>query len=102
MVLLVVTVSGIGILLDPLCSFKAGVGKSTLLRHIAMREVPIPAHITILFVEQEVRTQHNIHPNRFPLCLTSIHRLSEMIQLPSIRFSKQTFGETTCSRNKHL
>ncbi|KAK7059220.1 hypothetical protein VNI00_001847 [Paramarasmius palmivorus] len=31
-----------------------GVGKSTLLRHIAMREVPIPAHITILFVEQEV------------------------------------------------
>lgn len=32
-----------------------GVGKSTLLRHIAMRELPIPAHITILFVEQEVR-----------------------------------------------
>ncbi|KAJ7071577.1 P-loop containing nucleoside triphosphate hydrolase protein [Mycena amicta] len=31
-----------------------GVGKSTLLRHIAMREVPIPAHITILFVEQEI------------------------------------------------
>ncbi len=33
----------------------AGVGKSTLLRHIALREVPIPSHITILFVEQEVR-----------------------------------------------
>ncbi|CAL1697017.1 unnamed protein product [Somion occarium] len=31
-----------------------GVGKSTLLRHIAMREVPIPAYITILFVEQEI------------------------------------------------
>ena len=31
-----------------------GIGKSTLLRHIAMREVPVPAHITILFVEQEV------------------------------------------------
>ncbi|KAI9567006.1 P-loop containing nucleoside triphosphate hydrolase protein [Boletus coccyginus] len=31
-----------------------GVGKSTLLRHIAMRELPIPAHITILFVEQEI------------------------------------------------
>ncbi|KIK96865.1 hypothetical protein PAXRUDRAFT_825494 [Paxillus rubicundulus Ve08.2h10] len=31
-----------------------GVGKSTLLKHIAMREVPIPAHITILFVEQEI------------------------------------------------
>jgi hypothetical protein len=34
--------------------FRTGVGKSTLLRHIAMREVLIPAHITILFVEQEV------------------------------------------------
>ena len=31
-----------------------GVGKSTLLRSMAMREVPIPAHITILMVEQEV------------------------------------------------
>ncbi|KZT08969.1 P-loop containing nucleoside triphosphate hydrolase protein [Laetiporus sulphureus 93-53] len=31
-----------------------GVGKSTLLRHIAMREVPVPPHITILFVEQEI------------------------------------------------
>ncbi|KAF9535793.1 P-loop containing nucleoside triphosphate hydrolase protein [Crepidotus variabilis] len=31
-----------------------GVGKSTLLRHIALRDVPIPAHITILFVEQEI------------------------------------------------
>ncbi|KAG9014784.1 hypothetical protein FRB94_010631 [Tulasnella sp. JGI-2019a] len=31
-----------------------GVGKSTLLRHIALREVPIPDHIMILFVEQEI------------------------------------------------
>ncbi|KAF8912884.1 P-loop containing nucleoside triphosphate hydrolase protein [Gymnopilus junonius] len=31
-----------------------GVGKSTLLRQIAMREVPVPAHISILFVEQEI------------------------------------------------
>ncbi|KAI9452416.1 hypothetical protein BJY52DRAFT_1190302 [Lactarius psammicola] len=31
-----------------------GVRKSTLLRHIATREVPILPHITILFVEQEV------------------------------------------------
>ena len=37
-----------------LTSINQGVGKSTLLRHIAMREVPIPPHITILFVEQEV------------------------------------------------
>ena len=38
-----------------LTSINEGVGKSTLLRHIAMREVPIPPHITILFVEQEVK-----------------------------------------------
>jgi ATP-binding cassette subfamily F protein 3 len=38
-----------------LTSVNEGVGKSTLLRHIAMREVPIPAYITILFVEQEVK-----------------------------------------------
>ncbi|KAG8900986.1 hypothetical protein FRB99_005646 [Tulasnella sp. 403] len=31
-----------------------GVGKSTLLRHIALRELAIPPHITILFVEQEI------------------------------------------------
>lgn len=38
-----------------------GVGKSTLLRNIALREVPVPAHITILFVEQEV-----MHPSPSP------------------------------------
>ncbi|BEI85284.1 hypothetical protein CcaverHIS002_0506850 [Cutaneotrichosporon cavernicola] len=31
-----------------------GVGKSTLLRHIALREVAIPTHISILYVEQEI------------------------------------------------
>ena len=31
-----------------------GVGKSTLLRAMGMRDVPIPSHITILSVEQEV------------------------------------------------
>ena len=31
-----------------------GVGKSTLLRAMAFREVPIPTHISILMVEQEV------------------------------------------------
>lgn len=42
----------------------SGVGKSTLLRHIALREVPIPSHITILFVEQEVD---------YPGTLTTLH-----------------------------
>ncbi|KAI9632629.1 putative translational regulator GCN20-like ABC transporter protein [Dioszegia hungarica] len=31
-----------------------GVGKSTLLRHIALREVAVPTHISVLYVEQEI------------------------------------------------
>lgn len=31
-----------------------GVGKSTLLRHMAMRDMPIPTNISVLYVEQEV------------------------------------------------
>ncbi|KAF8338147.1 P-loop containing nucleoside triphosphate hydrolase protein [Cantharellus anzutake] len=31
-----------------------GIGKSTLLRHIALRELPVPSNISILFVEQEI------------------------------------------------
>ncbi|WVR03646.1 hypothetical protein IAU60_000641 [Kwoniella sp. DSM 27419] len=31
-----------------------GIGKSTLLRHLALREVPIPTHISVLYVEQEI------------------------------------------------
>jgi len=51
----VVTASLISAEFSPnLTSINQGVGKSTLLRHIAMREVPIPPYITILFVEQEV------------------------------------------------
>lgn len=31
-----------------------GVGKSTLLRNMALRELPIPQHISVLYVEQEI------------------------------------------------
>lgn len=31
-----------------------GIGKSTLLRNLALREVPIPTHISVLYVEQEI------------------------------------------------
>lgn len=31
-----------------------GIGKSTLLRNLALREVPIPSHISVLYVEQEI------------------------------------------------
>lgn len=36
-----------------------GIGKSTLLRALARRELAIPTHISILHVEQEVRTLNN-------------------------------------------
>lgn len=68
-----------------------GVGKSTLLRHIALREVAVPSHITILFVEQEVIS---------PLFLVSPTqivintRLLEMIQPLSTPYSKPMCGET--------
>lgn len=42
-----------------------GVGKSTLLRALSRRDVPIPTHISILHVEQEVCTH-------FPICLTRL------------------------------
>jgi ABC-type transporter Mla maintaining outer membrane lipid asymmetry ATPase subunit MlaF len=32
-----------------------GMGKTTLLKHIAARELPIPRRIDVLYVEQEVR-----------------------------------------------
>lgn len=35
-----------------------GVGKSTLLRALSRRELPIPTHISILHVEQEVNSLH--------------------------------------------
>ena len=31
-----------------------GVGKSTLLRHMALRDVPIPTNVSLLYVEQEI------------------------------------------------
>ena len=31
-----------------------GVGKSTLLKHMAMRDVPVPTNVSILYVEQEI------------------------------------------------
>lgn len=43
-----------------------GIGKSTLLRALARRELPIPPHITILHVEQEVSRARRRHVFIFP------------------------------------
>ncbi len=47
---------------------KNGIGKSTLLRALSKREVPIPTHISILHVEQEVMSPRPgiCFINRFP------------------------------------
>ena len=54
-----------------------GVGKSTLLRALSRREVPIPTHISILHVEQEVSLCYR-HIERFQLTwfrlLVTTHR----------------------------
>lgn len=61
-----ISIGGIRILTDTTLSMshgrryglvgQNGIGKSTLLRALSRREVPIPTHISILHVEQEVRT----------------------------------------------
>jgi hypothetical protein len=45
-----------------------GLGRLDFLRHIAMREVPVPPHITILFVEQELKCDTS-HLYYLPTCL---------------------------------
>lgn len=73
-----------------------GVGKSTLLRALSRREVPIPTHISILHVEQEV-------------CVTSLHHLvsntndcsfPETTRPLSKLFWMPMFGERSCSGSK--
>lgn len=49
-----------------------GIGKSTLLRALARRELAIPTHISILHVEQEVCALHTVY---CLLLLIDVHRL---------------------------
>ena len=75
-----------------------GVGKSTLLRHIAMRDVLIPAYVSILFVEQEVRYIFPLF--YFHVLSRRTCKLLTMIPQHSALFSRPTCGETTCSVKK--
>lgn len=70
-----------------------GVGKSTLLRHIALRDVPVPAHITILFVEQEVLASLFTQP-LYPL-RPVYFRSSEMRPRPLTPSCTPTYGANT-------
>lgn len=58
-----------------------------------MREVPIPPHITILFVEQEVL---NCSPLPLLAWTDEEVRSSETTLSRSIQFSRPMYGATTC------
>lgn len=77
-----------------------GVGKSTLLRALSRREVPIPTHISILHVEQEVRLE-SCWPVHF-CCLLADHdsRLLETILQLYKLCLMQMSGARCCSRTK--
>lgn len=53
-----------------------GVGKSTLLRALSRRELPIPTHISILHVEQEVRNPLTRHAVRHPQLTNNTSQLT--------------------------
>lgn len=74
-----------------------GIGKSTLLRALARREVAIPVHISILHVEQEVV----IHDSMLlTVTDTSFLRSREMIPQHYKLSSMLMFGESTYYQNK--
>jgi ATP-binding cassette subfamily F protein 3 len=50
---------------------KNGIGKSTLLKAMARREIAVPQHISILYVEQEVSHFFFVHLNRLVLTYDS-------------------------------
>jgi ATP-binding cassette, subfamily F, member 3 len=74
-----------------------GVGKSTLLRALARREVPIPTHISILHVEQEV---WRAHPEDYRQLNLTSHRLPATILPPCRPCWTPTSGERCCSEIK--
>jgi len=73
-----------------------GIGKSTLLRALARRELAIPTHISILHVEQEVLI---LGPQLLET-ITDDSRLPEMIHLRYKLYSMQTYGESICLLSK--
>lgn len=83
---------------------KNGIGKSTLLRALSKREVPIPTHISILHVEQEViASKHDLfYMNRstWEKVTLTVHidyrrRYSSLASSPGRRCLAQTLAEGT-------
>lgn len=69
-----------------------GVGKSTLLRALSRRELPIPTYISILHVEQEVCPLIQVGTSARLTC----HSLLETIPQPCRLSWMQMFGERCC------
>lgn len=74
-----------------------GIGKSTLLRALARRELAIPVHISILHVEQEVRIHKN-HTQTLQV-LTGTRSLETILQ-PFKQCLMLMFGESISCRSK--
>jgi len=74
-----------------------GIGKSTLLRALARREVAIPTHISILHVEQEVSQLKTLS------CVLLADRISRLLAMTHLHFKLSwmpMFGASTFSGNK--
>ena len=74
-----------------------GVGKSTLLRALSRREVAIPTHISILHVEQEVRS---FPPSLVIQAYADFIRLLETIRRPCKPSWMPTYGAKYCYGSK--
>lgn len=75
-----------------------GIGKSTLLRALSRREVAIPTHISILHVEQEVKScvSESIDYEMLTKCCRSLVTILLQFKLSWM----PTFGENTYFKSK--
>lgn len=77
---------------------KNGIGKSTLLRAIARREVNVPTHISVLYVEQEVSFPPGCFNQEANTHSYVVCRLLETTLLLLKWCSEPMFGESICWR----
>lgn len=73
-----------------------GKGKTTLLRHIAARKLAIPAHIDILYCEQEVRADET---TAIDAVLTADTKRLELLELEKKYTAAQEAGDLSVQEN---
>lgn len=75
-----------------------GIGKSTLLRAMALREVGIPSHISILYVQQEVIGDDTLALDS--VLQADVHRTRLMQEEKELNASLQSMEETDAAKEK--